>query len=472
MTTATSVLDLAESARRRARIAGALGRLVAEEPNHDVGVLVGAVPELAALADPTPALAATFERLLVREVPLYESVFTSADGQRGGAAVAALVELFDERELGARPSWRVAGPDHLGIELWAYGALCAEESQGWEDDRIDRAARAVEAERAFLGAHLATWAEVATGALARRAAGTPYLPLIDAVQTFVAAETEQLRPAPDLPGFPPVEVAQPPRRIAPGVLARWLLAPSRCGTYLDADDLAGAARTLGIPWRASDPRSRFREVVVAATDSGDLPTLLASLRDRIEECRDTHARNEAERPGNQRTWRAWRLRADETLRLLDRASVSPARAITTQPDTGPIALTVLGGSHVQRARVAAAVVEQLRSLELVVAVSSELAGPIADEMQALVDAGLDDVLLVSKVMSAALVRDGGGRTERELRHQPDAGIIVRIGVGEGPLLVDIEARGDVALRDRVRDRLVDLPESAELQSSSTVEVAP
>jgi hypothetical protein len=89
--------------------------------------------------------------------------------------------------------------------------------------------------------------------------------------------------------------------------------------YLDADDLGAAARSLGIPWRPSDPRSRFRQAVEDASDGGDVGALLVALRPAVERWRAFHAERETSRTGDVRTWRAWRLRAEGTLDLLDRA---------------------------------------------------------------------------------------------------------------------------------------------------------
>ncbi|MEX1145798.1 MAG: molecular chaperone TorD family protein [Acidimicrobiia bacterium] len=459
MTTATSVFDLVDSARRRARLAAVLGHLLAEEPRHELGELVATVPELAALAEPDPTLAAAFERILIREVPLHESVFTGPDGRRGGPTVATLSGFYDRHELGAPPPWRVAGPDHLAIELWAYGALCAEEAAGWEERRPDRATRAVEAEREFLMGHLGVWAEVAVTALARRAIGTPYAALADAVGSFVAEEVERLRPTPDHPGLPPVEVAPAPQRAGPAALARWLLAPGRCGAYLGVDDLANAANALGIPWRPSDPRSRFREVIEGATDGGDLPALAAALKLPIQEWRDAHAHNEAEREGNRRVWRAWRMRAEESLRLLDRVeSAGRARSGESRPEgeLSSVVVRVLGPGEREREHAAAAVVGRLRALEVAVGVCSHLPAQLHRATDTLLDAGADTVLLASDTSTAVAWRDGGPRGDREQRFLADAAVIVRLEPAAGATRVEVDAHGERGLRDHVVEALAGL----------------
>jgi len=454
MTATASVLDLVESARHRAALAGVLGRLLAEEPGPALADLVTGVPDLAPLA--ATGLAATFERLLIREAPPYESVFTSADGQRGGPTVAAIKDFSERHDLPPPPRWRVAGADHLGLELWAYGALCAAEGAGWEDDRPDRATRAVEAERELLASHLGAWAEVAMTALARRAAGTPYAALAAAVREFVAGEAERLRPAPDHPGLPLVEVSRAPRHAGPARLARWLLAPGSSGVYFDVDDLATAAGRIGIPWRPSDPRSRLREVVQGATDGGDLSALMAALRPTIAEWRDAHAVNEAERAGNRRAWRAWRMRAEESLRLLDRvdhAGIAPSAASRAGDEPDAVVVRVRGADAAARADAAAAVIGRLRALDLRIAVFAELPPALSRGTDRLLAAGADEVLLASDRSTAVMWRDAGTRAERQQRHVHDADVIVRLEPAAAETDVEVAAQGDRELRARVLDAL-------------------
>lgn len=317
---APTTLDLVEQAATRARVAALLGRLLVSEPGADLAPLVAGVERLAPLATGGPALAADYERLLLREVPVYESVFLDAGGQRGGPAATAVSVAYESAGFDETGAWRVAGPDHLGLELRCYAHLCAAEAAGWQSDQPDRAVRAVEAARGFLAAHLGSWGEVAMEAVRRRAGRSPYVEVAVAVSSFLESEAERLRPDPDHPGLPAVEVESPPPRMGSHRLAGWLLAPGSSGAYLDTDDLAAAARAVGIPWRASDPRSRFGQVLEDAAAAGDLHAVLAALRPAVERWRRFHAEREATRSGDARTWRAWRLRTERTLELLERTA--------------------------------------------------------------------------------------------------------------------------------------------------------
>lgn len=361
MTVAGTTLDLVDQAVTRARLAALLGRLLAGEPGPDLAPLVAAVERLAPLADGGPSLAADYERLLLREVPVYESVFLDAGGQRGGptaSAVSAAYESVGFDEMGA---WRVAGPDHLGLELRCYAHLCAEEAAGWESDQPDRAVRAVEAARGFLATHLGAWGEVAMEAVRRRAGASPYAEVAVAVTSLLASEAERLRPDPDHPGLPPLDVDPPPRRMGPHRLARWLLAPACSGAYLDTEDLGAAALALGIPWRASDPRSRFGQVVDDAAGAGDLDVLLAALRPAIERWLRFHAEREATRSGDARRWRSWRLRTERTLEVIDRMTDLGGSDVAEDAARDVLATTVheLQGLDGDLAREARRVLSQL-----------------------------------------------------------------------------------------------------------------
>ena len=174
-----------------------------------------------------PDLAADFERLLLRQVPVFKSVFRSQSGQRGGAVVADVVGWYQRHDFDEGGQWRVASVDHLGLELRFLGHLAALEAAAWADDRAAEACRAVEAQREFLAHHLGQWGEVAAAAVQRRAAHGPFAALASATAELLAEEGERLRPAPDHPGFPEVVAELPASHLGPARIAEWLLAPSR-----------------------------------------------------------------------------------------------------------------------------------------------------------------------------------------------------------------------------------------------------
>lgn len=351
--------DLALIAGRRGGLAALLGLLLLEEPGPALGDLVADLPALAPLASGGPELATEYERVFLRGVPLYESVFRSDDGQQGGAPLTAVVERYERLGYGEHTDrrWRIAGADHLGLELRCLAQLCGDEAEAWRADTPDRAVSAVEAERALLADHLAAWAPVALGAAAQVAADGPYRAVLDAASTFLDEECERLRPAPAFgpdPGLLPL-----PAHLGPARLARLLLAPATSGTWLATDVIAGAARSIGAPWRPSDNRTALRHVIEAAADTNELPQVLEPLLGALRSAADAHRDTAGRSPGNAANARAWAARADAMGDRLGRVAAhglrpgGPARAAEV--------LSISGTDAARLADAVDAIVEQLRS---------------------------------------------------------------------------------------------------------------
>lgn len=309
-------LDLAQQAERRARVAALCGWLLLAEPGPDVAELVVGVPALRRLADPT--LAVEYERIFLRAVPPYESVFRAVDRADASSLVVAVSETY--AELGftehTEQRWRIAAPDHLGLELRCYGHLCAAEAAAWASDRPDEAASAVQAERAFLAARLVPWAETAIDALVPAAARTPYAELLDAAGELLHGEIERLRPCPLLPGAVP-SATPPPTRLGPARLARYLLSAARCGFWLDVTSIGDAAARLGFPWRPVDNRGRIRQLVEAAEEAGELALLVQPWRELAEHAAATAAERRRTQPGAEAHWADVEQLARSTVSLLD-----------------------------------------------------------------------------------------------------------------------------------------------------------
>ena len=437
MSVATPARDLVDQAGRRARLAALLGALLLEEPGPALAALARGIPALEPLAGGDPEVAVQYERLLLRDVPPYESVFLSDDGQLGGETARAVAGVYTRHGFDEDGRWRVAGADHLGLQLRFYAQLCAEESAGWEEDRPDRAVAAVEAERTFLAEHLGRWGPVAADVLVSAAGAGPYRALAEALVDFLAEEAERLRPAPDHPELPALEARVPPARLGPARLARWLLAPGSSGAWLDAGTLAEAALRLGIPWRASDPRSQFRKVIEDATDGGDLADLLAGLRPAVESWRDRHKAREASAPGAARMWRSWRLQAEQTLALIDRVAAGGGE-LGTGP--GPVEVTVADAAG------ARTTVDRLGPLGLRTALSTDLPPQLADYLGTLLAAGAGELVLHGTGVTVAAWAEGGSPEEREVRLLPDVDVVVRLVAGSGPTRVT--SSGGAAARVR------------------------
>lgn len=311
--------DLAERAEARASVAAVLGALLLAEPGPVLADRVRGVPRLASLAD--AATAVDYERIFLRAVPPYESVFLSVDGRRGGAVTASVAGAFDDagftEHLGGE--WRTAGADHLGLELRAHAHLVAREAAAWAADRPDEAADAVAEQRAFLADHLARWAEPCLAALAAHAHGTAYSEVFAAAREFLAREVEALRPMPLLDGAV-VGAGEVPRAPGPGRLTRHLLSFSESGIWLDPSDIESAARSLGFPWRPMDGRGRLRQLVGAAHEAGEMRGLVASWIGVAESSRDRYRALAETQSGAAAWWVECALRAEGTAALLTRVA--------------------------------------------------------------------------------------------------------------------------------------------------------
>jgi TorA maturation chaperone TorD len=302
--------DLALIAERRGGLAALLGLLTLEEPGPGLAPLLADVPALAPLACDDAVIATEYERVFLRGVPLYESVFHSDDGQHGGETVATVVERYERLGFGEHLDrrWRVAGADHLGLQLRCLAQLCREEATAWRSGTPDAAMETIEAERAFLADHLATWAPVAVHFAIRCAGEGAYGPLLTAIDDHLTAELDRLRPAPDLGSQ--IDVEPLPANLGPARLSRLLLAPSSCGTWLSSTEIGMASRAIGAPWRPSDTRAALRHVIEDANETGDLPLLLKHIAGNLDEAIPVHRQNAARSPGNAANSRRWLLAAE------------------------------------------------------------------------------------------------------------------------------------------------------------------
>jgi TorA maturation chaperone TorD len=313
-------LDLAERATNRAAFAGMAGALLLSEPGAALGDSLAKLPQLASVVSSISSV--EYERVFLRGAPPYESIFRSNSGQRGGSVAARVVDTyveigFTEHETGG---WRVAGPDHLGLELRAHAHLVALEAAAWRDERPDEGARLVEIQRRFFADHLAWWAEIALDALREAAADGAYGELLQEIQSFIADEIDLLRPAPRLEGDIIVEPMHP-GRLGPSRLAKHMLAPTRSGVWLSSQRIAESAHALGFPWRPMDGRNNLTPLVAAANDAGELDVLVEPWLDLARATLKRHRERAQEQPGAELVWLQMAQIAEATVDIL--SSLSP-----------------------------------------------------------------------------------------------------------------------------------------------------
>ncbi len=303
--------DLALIAERRGGLAALLGLLILEEPGLGLAHLVRDIPALAALASGGPAIATEYERVFLRGVPLYESVFRSDDGQHGGETISAIVDRYDRLGFTEHQDkrWRIAGPDHLGLQLRCLAHLCHQEASAWREGTPDRAMEAVESERIFLAQHLADWAPVAIESALRCVGDGAYAPVFHAISDHLVEEFDRLRPAPELGS--PIEIEPLPINMGPARLSRLILAPSTSGTWVTAAVIAQASRSIGAPWRPSDTRSALRHVLDDAENTGDLHVVLEPIADALDAAIAAFYRDAERSPGNAANARRWARTAEQ-----------------------------------------------------------------------------------------------------------------------------------------------------------------
>ena len=332
-------IDLAERAERRAAFAALAGALLLSEPGPATASFVANVPELAPFAD--TASAVDYERVLLRAVPPYESIFRSDTAERGGVVSARVADHFDDLGFDEHRSarWRVAGPDHLGLQLRAHAFLVGLEAAAWRGERPDEGARHVEAQRRLFAEHIAWWAPLALDAIAIAGANTSYASLAVSIADYLRDECDLLRPLPLLDTSQLPETS-PTLRMGPRRLARHMLSPARCGFWLGLDDIAHAAHQLGFPWRPMDGRGHLVPLVAAAHDAGELAALVAPWCTLARDAKQRYESRASSEPGVELMWRHMTALTDATKTLLEQVS---AHAMFADDDT-EVVLRVAGAN--------------------------------------------------------------------------------------------------------------------------------
>lgn len=212
--------------------------LLAEPPAPEAAVAVGA----AGLDLPE---AWEFDELLVQQLYPYASVYLGAEGQLGGDARDRVAGIW--RVLGQEPPSEC---DHLALLLGLYARLLELEEEdappgadAWRPVRVG-----------LLHEHLTSWLPLW---LARAVElGEPvYRRWADLLRELLAAALleagEPVETPRQLRGAPPLEE---PAVVGGEAFLAQLLAPARTGMILARDDLARAAREIGLGLRVGERR--------------------------------------------------------------------------------------------------------------------------------------------------------------------------------------------------------------------------
>lgn len=207
----------------------------------------------AALELPAPSAADHTDLFVLQLVP-YASVFLGSEGMIGGEARDRVAGFW--RAVGLVPP---AEPDHLAALLGLYAALAEDETA---QTVPARAALRRQARAALLHEHLLSWLEPWLAKLAE-IAPSAYVAWGDLLAATLRLEAQTVldggEPLPaHLREAAPLEA--PERTGGPAFLAG-LLAPVRSGLVLVRDDLARAARDLGIGARVAERRYVLRHLL-------------------------------------------------------------------------------------------------------------------------------------------------------------------------------------------------------------------
>lgn len=221
---------LAEPPERRgaARVAEALG--------------LGGLPETSVYTD-----------VFVFQLYPYASVYLGAEGMMGGEARDRVAGFL--AALGQAPPQE---PDHLSLMLGTYAGLAEAEDAEADAGRREtlRGAR-----RAFLWEHLLSWLPVYLDKLAQ-VAPTFYRRWAETLRAALDAEAEGLGAQDSLPlHLREAGALADPRESSSDDFLRSILAPARSGLILVRDDLARAARTLGVGVRAGERLFALRSLM-------------------------------------------------------------------------------------------------------------------------------------------------------------------------------------------------------------------
>lgn len=207
----------------------------------------------AALELPAPSAADHTDLFVLQLVP-YASIYLGGEGMIGGEARDRVAGFW--RALGLVPP---AEPDHLAALLGLYAALAEDELA---QTVPARAALRRQARAALLHEHLLSWLDPWLAKLPE-IAPPAYLAwgelLAEALRLEARTVLDGREPLPALlREAAPLEA--PARAGGPAFLAG-LLAPARSGLVLVRDDLARAARDLGIGARVAERRYVLRHLL-------------------------------------------------------------------------------------------------------------------------------------------------------------------------------------------------------------------
>jgi len=191
-----------ETARARADTYRLLGRLCLAEVDAGLLRALRAIPELAPSLEGEDkpllaALRAEYARLVLFNLPPYESIYLDAQVMLNTDATRSVVAAYQEG--GYSPAGQVGAPDHVGLELAFLGHLAAVEATALEHADADAAERSRMCQARFLVAHVGRWAPLWARSVARLARAPFYRALGEMVAEYVLYELDRAAQVGPLP---------------------------------------------------------------------------------------------------------------------------------------------------------------------------------------------------------------------------------------------------------------------------------
>ena len=275
-----------------------------------------ALPELAlALPDPDPPLvtelAAEHLRLLVLNVPPYETCFTDLAGRPPSQVSAAVADLFAHAGWVPPEGSGAVAADHVGLQLLALAHL----------------ARAGPARLAhLLTERLAQWMPLLAWSL-RRIAPLPFYSALaeitlDAVLSRLGGPWGLGAHAAGESSVPPAGSSDPD----PSLLLSLLLSPVTAGCYLSRAELARVAQSLCLPVTPGSRRDMLAGLArdAAARDCSKL--LWDALENLLDDAMLDFTGLEREYPHWAPCRRIWSARLTHGLRLVQALRAAPSHS--------------------------------------------------------------------------------------------------------------------------------------------------
>lgn len=211
------------------------------------------------------------QQVFGRAVPPYESVFRSPKGLLGGDVARQVRDDLDS--VGFHYDRTDVEPDHAGLQCAALSFLCAAEADAHRDRVPTQALQQLQTE--FIRSHLGRWLPLLHRAVA--AQGRPECTELTGLLMDLVQDHAPIEPVAE----PFEDVLANPKHGLKDV-ARYLLAPARCGVWLGAEDIQRVADRAELACGFGRRPQMMESLWFSAVDHQRVPDLVEALTGAIE----------------------------------------------------------------------------------------------------------------------------------------------------------------------------------------------